>query len=375
MSTQEVRTRADLIALYRQTGLDHVRLHTQHFKYRGLMPLALKRSLYALREGGRLEIVDGGFFSVNSPPFEVPFNLIRQWTFKLVGRDTKLIEIDIKASTMTLERTRAVAAPGWSAGVIFSGSDKEIPTLHTCLKGLLDQPELRRENGGEIVVCGPTRETGFLADYPDVRYLVYDPEPSPRFMICAKKNFLAAALNNPRMVILHARITLQPGALAGTPAEFDIGTPRVLVEEQGELKPYLSLCYVDGPLPGQLPRRAPRTVRNVRDADPFEIYRRGPCFMDGGTIVVMKPVFADCPLDANLAWEEGEDVEWCTRAAAMGYLVEMFPDSLAVSQTYKLSKRPWLPEFLLGPAVAAVNELRLFRAWLRHTGAAMLGRR
>lgn len=373
MSTQIVSTRADLNDLYRHAGLNHILLHTNHFKYRGLMPLALKRSLYALREGGRLEIVDDGFSSTNSPPFEVPFNLIRQWTFKLLGRDTKLIKIDLKASTIVLERTRRVTAPGWSAGVTFSGSDREIPTLQTCLDGLLDQPELRAENGGEIVVCGPTRDIDFLDDYPSVRYLVYNPQPLPRFMICEKKNFLAAALNNPRMVLLHSRITLQPGALASTPAEFDIGTPGVLVEEHGELRPYLSLCYVDGPLPGQLPRRAPRNVRNVRDADPFEIYRRGPCYIDGGTIMVMKSVFEDCPLDANLAWEEGEDVEWCIRAAASGYLVEMFPDSLAVSQTHKLTHRPRLPEFLLEHVVAAVNACRLLWAWLRHTGATMMG--
>ena len=39
---------------------------------------------------------------------------------------------------------------------------------------------------------------------------------------------------------------------------------------------------------------------------------------------------------------EGEDVEWCGRAFAHGFLIDMAPASRAYSQTSKLARRPRL---------------------------------
>ncbi|MCI3132737.1 hypothetical protein [Phenylobacterium aquaticum] len=365
MTNKSVQTKADLAELRTSLDLDHVTVHTQNLKYRGLMPLALKYALFALRPGGRLEIIDAGGSETSSPAFEIAFNLVRQWTFKLIGRDVTLIDVDPRAGRMVLERTRPVTPPGWAAGVIFSGADAEIPVLEKCLLGLLAQPELIGE-GGDIAVCGPTRDLGFLAAFPAVRYLPYDPPASSRFLVGAKKNFLVASLSAPRVAVMHARIVLQPGALAATPREFDIGSPNVLIEEGGRLAPYLSLCFTDATTPGRMPRRLSTTLRNVWKADPLEIHQLGAPYVDGGVFMAMRSVYDACSLDPNIAWGEAEDVEWCYRAAVNGYLVDLFPTAIAVSQTNKLARRPHLSPGLKLLTMHGVRAARHLYAAARH---------
>lgn len=375
MNRVVVRTKVDLLALYPAVDLDEIELHTAQYKFRGLIPLALKRAFFALRPGGILTIVDNSRISTDGEPYQIPFNLMRQWVFRLLGSGVSVLDFDERRSFLRLQRRASIAPPGWSAGVVFSGSDAEIPQLMVCLKGLLAQPQLHPEEGGEILVCGPSRDTAFLNAFPQVRYVVYDPAPSPRFMICAKKNFLIDQLRGPRVIVIHCRIVLQPGALARIPREFEIGTPEVFVEEKGALRPYLSLAYNDGYLPGQFPRRYPRSLRNVRNADMFSVYRQGACYIDGGTMCVMKSVYADCALDPNLAWSEGEDYEWCMRASASGYLVELFPGATAHSQSFKLKSYPMLPVVLRAPASTVVAFLRLVKHRLLHGAAVLAGRR
>lgn len=374
MTARTVQTKADLVGLRTSLDLDQVTVYTRRLKYRGLLPLALKYALFALRPGGRLEIIDGGGGGTSSPAFEIGFNLVRQWTFKLIGRDVTLIDFDPAAGRLLLERTRPVTRPGWAAGVIFSGADAEIPVLENCLRGLLSQPELTGE-GGDIAVCGPTRDLSFLAEFPSVRYLPYDPPASARFLVGAKKNFLVASFSAPRVAVMHARIVLQPGALAATPREFDIGSPNVLIEEDGRLAPYLSLCFTDATTPGRMPRRLSATLRNVRQADPLEIHQLGAPYVDGGVFMAMRPVYDACPLDPSIAWGEAEDVEWCYRAAAHGYLVDLFPAAIAMSQTNKLNLRPRLPALLEFFAMRALRAVRYAHVATRHVLAGISGAR
>lgn len=366
----------DLASLANARGVidaDLVTVETARLKFRNLLPCAMKYAFWATRLGGRIVVVDDGGKDAAPGPYSVSFNLVRQWVFKYIGAGCRLVSLE--PGRLELERMAAPLVPGWGAGVVFSGNDGEIPTLRACLDGLLRQPELATSNGGEIVVCGPRRDTAFLSDYPDVRYHEFETPPGPRFLIGRKKNALMAAMTAPRMVVLHARVVLDERALSRVPREFDISGPavRYASAHRGE-QPYLSLIQTDGVWPGFVGRRATVMLRDVADGNPLALIERGGVFVDGGAFYVTRTAFKACPLHEEVAWEEGEDVEWCGRAFAQGLLVDLALESGALSQTNKLGDRSKLGS-LERPARRARSAVKLARAALTHRVLRGLGRR
>lgn len=368
-----IRDRASLAAARHIVDRDEVTIDTARLKHRNLLPCALKYAYWATRPGGRIIILDQGGKDAAPPAHSVSFNLVRQWTFKFIGAGCRLLSME--PGRLELERTAELLPPGWSAGVVFSGNDGEVPTLLRCLEGLARQPELDSEVGGEILVCGPARETGFLKQFPQVRYVEYETPPGPRFMIGRKKNALMEAMRGPRMVVLHARVVLDAGALAAVPREFDISGPatRVATRHGGE-KPYLSLLQTDSVWPGISVSRTTIGMRDIASHDPLELIERGGVFVDGGAFYVTRPVFEACPLHDQIAWEEGEDVEWCGRAFSMGFLVDLAPASGAVSQTNKLGDRSALGA-AERPLRRASTELKALGAGIRDRVARLTGGR
>jgi transposase InsO family protein len=357
-----VSDRASLAKLRTLYDLDEVVLQTSRLKYSGLVPCAVKYALWALRQGGRLIVEDTGRADATFVPFTVPFNLIRQWIFKFAGNDVELESFDA-AGRMVLRRIAPVTPPGWSAGIVFSGSDAEIPTLRASLQGLLAQPELLPQAGGEIAVCGPARDLAFLDEFPSVRYIVYDEPSDGRFLVCRKKNALIAALRNPRVAILHARIVLEADALRNVPREFDITGPNTVFVAGGRRLTYLSLTQTQSVWPGTMPRHFPFSLRQMTSQDPLRLHERGGLFVDGGAFYVRRAVWEACPLNDNIAWLEDEDVEWCARAFLNGFLIDLAPRSGAISQTSKLSVPPDFGRFT-PLIIAAVRNLR----WLLAAG-------
>ena len=339
---------------------DAVMVDARRLKTTGLLPLALKYALFAVREGGRILIEDEADGDMGSPAFVVPHKLVRQWTFQFIGRDVELLSLD-PPGRIELRRTRPVTPPGWSAGIVFSGRDAEIPTLLKALEGLHAQPELT--GGGEVVVCGPPRDLGFLDGFPAVRYVEHVDSPGERVMIAAKKNALIRTLVGPRILILHARVVLAPGALAAVPREFDLSGPNVLQQAGGRSASYLSLGSTETVWPGRMPRRTPWLMRHAGD-DPIALHRKGHLFIDGGAFYVTKAAHEICPLNDLIAWNEAEDVEWCARAFVQGLLVDIAPDSIAVSQTAKIRLPPKLG-FATTPLLRLLKRLREARARLR----------
>lgn len=318
---------------------DEIVVHTARLKNRGLLPVALKAALWAVKPGGHVRIVDDAPRDATAP-WEAPANNLNHWVALLSSRDAVRCQPEAGAGgDIELKRTASVLAPGWSAGVVFSGRDSELPQLLACLAGLRAQPELSAAQGGEIVVCGPQRDLAFLDAFPDVRYLVFEMPPG-RVMITQKKNALMRSLRGPRLAVLHTRIVLEPGALAAVPREFDLCSPNTAVIESGRRVPYLSLCATEAFMPGRTPYDASHTMRGVRSGDPLELHGRGMLFVDGGAFFVTKRLHDDCALDDTVAWLEGEDVEWCLRAQAHGWLVELAPGAGALSQTNKLQPLP-----------------------------------
>ena len=368
-----INDRASLRSARGQFDADTVTIDTQRLKYRNLLPCAAKYALWAARPGGRIIVVDAGGRNAAPPPYEISFNLVCQWLFKFIGADCRLVSLE--PGRLELERVLPQMEPGWSAGVVFSGNDAEIPTLLRCLDGLVAQPELGPSQQGEIIVCGPDRETAFLARYPGVRYLVFDTPPGPRFLIGRKKNALMAAMKAPRMAVLHARIVLDDGALGHVPREFDISGPltRVSARHGGE-QPYLSMMQTDAVWSGLMTKRATRMLGEVAGADYLALMERGPVFVDGGAFYVSRRVFEACALHDQIAWEEAEDAEWCGRAFASGLLVDLAPGSGAVSQTSKLSDRSAFGA-LEAPARRTLAALKAAEGGCRHLLMRGLGRR
>lgn len=374
MSEFLVTGREDLYRLKEARGLSRVVIRTGRLKYRNLVPHALKYGAWALAPGGTLLVQDEGPNSFDLMPRFVSFKLMRQWTYKLLAGEAEPVRLDIASGEIELRRTRPPTPPGWSAGVVFSGRDDELPRLRACLDSLLKQPELLPENGGEIVVSGPAGGEGCLAGYPGVGYLVHDMPPGPRVMICAKKNALIRHLKGPRVAIMHTRITFEPGALRHVPDEFEIATPRVLTAGRNGWDDYLSLGVHDAGLPGYAPRLAASSLRRVPAERYLDLYDEGPPYVDGGVFLVRKDVHARCPLNENVAWDEAEDLEWSLRALAEGFLIDLAPEARAYSAVGKLRSLP-LPEAPARWVRSARSGLFAARHRIRDGAERLLGRR
>jgi len=363
-----------LAALRALTDLSCVTIDTTLFKYRRLLPLALRYAYWAVAPGGRIVIRDHTGPNPQAPAFEAPFNMVRQWVFKTLGRDAEVAGFD-PSGRIELVRRTPVAAGGWSAGVVFSGRDGELADLRRCLDGLMLQPELSRAQGGEIVVSAPPGARPDWFDlYPDVRCLDYETPPGARFLIGRKKNALIEALRGPRVAILHARIVLSAGALAAVPREFDILSPNVFAVEGGVTRTYLSLASAPEPTLGALPKGPIVNLRNIPSRDPLALHSRGGVFVDGGCFFTTRALHAECPLDDALGWEEGEDLEWCARALAHGYISDIALGAHAVSSTSKYRPRPKLG-ILETPAEQLVRGVRQLRARAVDSLGRMAGRR
>ena len=368
-------TVSDLASLSRcrtLTDLDHVVIETAKLKYRGLLPTALRYAVWATRPGGRIDVLDGGIEDASSPAFEFSFNTVRQCAARFCARDVEFVDFGV--GTIQMRRRSPIVVAGWGAGVVFSGRDEEIPQLLACLNGLHRQPELAASRGGEIVVCGPARDLDFLSGHSSVRYLVHELPDGPRVMICQKKNALIRAIEGPRVVILHSRIVLDDGCLAAVPREFDMASPNTSVLQAGRRVPYLSLCQSEAAIPGRMPRSVGRTMRSVPDGNPLRLHQHAPLFVDGGAFFVTRPLHDACPLDDDIAWQEAEDLDWCMRAYAQGYLIDLAPDATAVSATSKLRALPALGP-LTRPAVEGNRARRLVKARLHHVMETLRGRR
>ncbi len=327
----------DLPLLRDSRDVEAVTLHAGSLKHNGLLPYALRYALWAVAPGGRILITDKAEKDPDSPIFEVPFNIVSQWTFRMLGDDVEVASF--KPGEIELRRRRPVPAAGWSAGVVFSGREAEVDGLRACLNALAAQPELSGASG-EIVVCGPPgAEPEFLKSIPNARYLPYQEPPGPRFMIGAKKNFLAATLEGPRLIILHTRILLAPDALAAAPREFDILSPNTTVQVRGRQIPYLSLSLIDSPWPGRMARRLPVHLRHV-GGEAAHLRGKGVAYVDGGAIMTMRDLIIACPINPYIGWEEGEDVEWCARALMLGRISDLAEGVHAHSTVSKFSRPP-----------------------------------
>lgn len=355
-----VEHRDDLTDLRTAEGLDAIEIFSDRLAEDGLLPHALRYALFALRVGGTLTIQVRAAPRVELRPFDFSFNQTSMIAARYLSRDASCESVNAAEGTICYRRTMPACEPGWSAGVIFSGNESECRQLNRCLDALEKQPELASPTG-EIVVCGPAGAEAMI-QREGIRYVAFE-MPSDRFLIGAKKNALMRAMRFSKMLILHARIELEPGALGKMPAEFDLITPQVFVEYRGKRFPYLDLHIVREFDTAKLWRR-PMLSPSYDRRHYLKHLSDGWGAIDGGCFAIRKPVFESLPMHDSIAWGESEDIEWSMNFHLKGYLVDLCSDAHALSGTSKM-KRPPLPMFdrWLRAVVDRVRWAKAFLLW------------
>lgn len=355
----DIKTVADLYELKKRRDLDRVHVDLTRLKYAGLAHHAIRLAFFAVREGGEIHLSDRHAVKMQQiGPFLMRWPTLRALAIRALGRDCTLAP-DSPVGEMRFTRTTPVLGNGWSAGIIFSGQDQEIPALHKCLDGLLAQPELLQEDG-EILICGPTRDMGFLQAYPMVRYVTFDLDDTPGpFPISRKKNTLMRAMKAPRRLVLHCRIVLEPGALSNAPAEFDLLGPNVIQRSDKGTEANVGYVTLDPRWPAMVPTRFERSTLNFAPSAYLDMLQDRRPYIDGAAFMVSERVLEHCMLDDGLLWGDCEDVEWCFRAQSQGFLVDMDPDVLALNVASKVRTLEWLPQ----PVSRGLRAARRVKRW------------
>ena len=331
---------SQLMALRGMRDLETLNFLFDDRRFSGNLPLYLiKYGLWALRPGGNLILEAPNLLdSMVLKPGRLPFQLLVQLAARVSEGLASLVEVDVLARRLVLQRTAPKLDEAWSAGVVFSGNAQEVPTLERCLKGLRAQPELIAT--GDIVVCGPQAGESLVATGDGIRYLVYEsPSEAGRFLVGRKKNLLLRALRHERALICHTRVVLRPGTLAALPPEFDLITPRVFVQGEKSILPYLDLGFMGLESVGMTSSGNQPPICYPRESW-HDYLRHFYPYIDGGLFCVRRKLALSVPLHDRVAWGEGEDAEWSLRLLNMGHLIELAanPHAAADSSTCKTTR-------------------------------------
>ena len=349
MTEMLIERAAQLYALKRAEGLDRVTILTHRLKRRGLLRWALKYGLWSLRVGGELVVVDSGPVSYEMKLGTIPFSLVYQQIVKVLQYGCRILEPDNSRLEVRMVRTLRIPEPGWTVGILYSGLEAELPTLEAAVQGVRRQAYLNGQGTVQLMVCGPERCRKHI-EANDVEYLPVDLPAGARVFTSLKKSALVAAARFPRVMILHSRIVLGDGCLNALPVEFDAITPRVEYRRGRSVLPYLDWAVLPSLDGDQVPVRFGSRFDYPRDRYLSEVDGIGRPYIDGGVFAVFADVYRGTPLAPELAWGEGEDIEWCSRLHSAGRLVDLEPQALAVSQSFK--GPDWMVNY---PGVASIS--------------------
>lgn len=334
---EEIRNIDDLYRLKSQEDLSQVTIRTKRLKNIGLLHQAARSAYFAVKPGGRITIIDDGDTTQRIEPWRIGWPTVRSLMLSCLSNDCRL-ELSSSTNEINFTRITPTLGPGWSAGVVFSGQEEEIPYLKLCLDGLLQQPEL---NGslGEIIVCGPPKRHDFFDGYPKIKYEPFEFNAPGPFPISKKKNHLLQTMLFPRKIVLHARVVLDPNSLSEAPREFDIFSPNISVKTPNGQKPNICYVAIDSKWPNTTPSVSGKSTLDIKPEKYLSMLKSRKPYVDGGAFAVSDPVFNLCQLNPNLFWGDCEDVEWCFRAQTLGFLVDLAPKVTAVSSTSKFNER------------------------------------
>lgn len=303
----------------------------------GFTPMyAVKFGVWALEVNGTLAIkCPGTHLSPNVLPGGYSFNLLCQSILPAVLPYATIEEFDTADRKIVLRRVKARSSnSNWSFGVIFSGEESELPSLLSCIDAIRTQTNF--SDGWEIAVCGPASCSSLLPAGLGVKYIPYESElENGRFGISSKKNFLMENLLNDKALICHTRLSLTPDCISNLPTDFEVVTPKVLVQGAKRQLPYLDLGFVKR-LIGNL--NGSRVLPCFYDRNNWLHYLSSATpYIDGGLFIVNRNFVADSRINSYLAWGESEDVDWSIRLLANHKALELIPSATAISRTSKMT--------------------------------------
>lgn len=331
---------SELYALREARGYDAVNINFSESEFAGNLAIyAVKFAMWALKAGGTLTLTAPSTLdSMTLKRRRLPFQLLTQ----LVARSTQeigdLTEVSLADRTIRVKRKATELEGIWSAGVIFSGNEAELPMLRRCLHSLLKQPELQSKD--RIVVCGPESARSLVIDTYNVAYLACEtPTAAGRFLIGIKKNALISHLDTQKILICHSRVVLGDKALSAMPPEFDLITPRISINGRKKDLPYLDLGFLKLATAAMAGVGEQPPIFYPRD-DWLRYVKKHYPYVDGGAFCVRGDLAKRLALHPSIAWGEGEDVEWCIRLLIDGNVVELAnsPAACATSLSCKLPR-------------------------------------
>lgn len=318
------------------TGWDNIEVEADSF-LDGNLPLYLfKYLIWALRKDGIAQVhVGRAIDSMVLIPCEWSLQFLVQGACKAIEGMGELVAVDLSNRRFSFRRTKTVfeSAP-WSAIVMFSGKEAELPLMENCIQSLRKQAPI--ESGGQIIVCGPADAAPLARSFEGVDYLPFEtPIQAGRFLVGKKKNYAISQALNDRVLVCHSRIELQLNCLINMPLEFDVISPRVwMTNAAGKQIPYLDMMFLPTQSTSMFTRKPLGSIAYPREQWLKRLGSAYP-YIDGALYCINKTLALAHPLSETIAWGEAEDVEWCHRLLSQGKILELNLNSDAISMTNK----------------------------------------
>mgnify|MGYP005626654273 CR=1 FL=1 len=319
---------------------DYIIINLSRLKESNILRYLIKHTFWKLNINGIIEFIDesskGQLFSTK----RIDFWQIRNLIFKLLKKDILLEEIN-DGNIKIRKRYENYINNGFSFGLIFSGNDKEITLLTNTIKSILDNKNINKYDY-EILVCGPSsfnKDTlKQYFDLPQITYINFDSNESKRFMISAKKNFLYNQMKYNISILSHLRIYYSQSFMDNMfTKRFDFLAPKVLDSQN---KSYLGFTLIGSYDLSKKNTFKPLTGEFLEDNFYYALKNRVP-YIDGGILILNRNIIKDDPLDSNIAWGEGEDIDISANLYYQGYLIDYDSNLICMSSINKIQIKKW----------------------------------
>lgn len=333
----------DIYALRFQTDTyDAVSIDVRTLKYEGVLQYATKYALWALKIGGILTLIDDGSKDDGVSNRRLDFWQVKHEFFKNVKNAVEVVRLDNAGGVLVVKKVQdPYRNNGFSFGIVFSGSQQEIPFLTQSLRSILVSVATS-PLPFEIIVCGPSSfdfstleaELGCA----QIRYHAFDFDTAhKRVMIASKKAALYRQCRFNVVAISHTRILYGADFTEKVASrKFDAFTPRVDAFYGGQQIRYLDYSLLESYNMAAVPRYRSISASMIDGDFLYSLKRRVP-YMDGGINVLNKTTIDFNPFCPHIAWGEGEDVLTANMLATSGALIDYFDDILCTSSTVKIA--------------------------------------
>ncbi|MFS1977260.1 hypothetical protein [Vibrio splendidus] len=268
-------------------------------------------------------------------------NAINQWQVLYCIKTRLASDIVFLSRTTTCIKFKKVKESyinsGLSFGVVFSGSDSEIPQLTNQIESIL----FSCIDNYEVLICGPTlskyKEQEILAPFSgkNVMYTTFNFSNDDEIPISKKKNHLLSQSRFNLCIIAHTRIMF-PNDFYNQVIDkkVDICTTRIRNE--------IGSDYISFVLTGSYNLLEKNTYKpisgNLLISNFYLLMRNRVSYCDGGLLIINKNNLKSISFNNCLSWGEAEDLDLACNAYNNGLLVDWHPEICCISRTNKIKK-------------------------------------